>query len=185
MRSTKKVKAVRLAAIVWLVFAVAMSLPSGASAQAEEVPAIRLGQGRVGKMAWAASAEAPDHPTETCVSIATVEPGIPRGVEGSEVTNCAKPEVVPLTEVWASRYGVVFAGLFRPDARRLVLVVRGRPPIVQLLGHKQFHAQEGMPGVEFSFAARAFRPHTCIRRVRAFDGKGRVVSSFSSGHCIG
>jgi hypothetical protein len=184
MSPTKKARAIRRTAIVWVVLGVVASLPSGASAQTEESPTIRLGQGRVGKMAWAASAEAPDHPAETCVSIATVEPGVPRGFEGSEVTNCAEPGVIPLTEVWASRYGVVFAGLFRPDARRLVLLVRGRPPIVQLLGHKQFQAQEGLPGVEFSFAARAFRPHTCIRRVRTFDGEGKILSSFSSRHCI-
>jgi hypothetical protein len=177
-------RVVRRAAIACVALGFAASRPGGASAQTEETPTIRLGQGRVGKMAWAASAEAPNHPAETCVSIATVEPGVPRGLEGSEVTNCAEPGVVPLTEVWTSRYGVVFAGLFRSDARRLVLKVRGRPPIVQLLGHKQFQAQNGVPGVEVSFAARAFRPHTCIRRIRTVDGDGKTVSSFSSRHCI-
>jgi hypothetical protein len=184
MNSTQNTRVGSYVAIVCIVLGFVVSLPSGASARSEGIPSLRLGQGRVGKMAWAVSAEAPNDPAETCVSIATVEPGVPRGVEGSEVTNCAEPGVFPLTEVWNSRYGVVFAGLFRPDARRLVLVMRGRPPIVQLLGHRQFQADEGVPGGKFSFGARAFRPHTCIRGVRAFDASGKAVSSFSSRQCI-
>jgi hypothetical protein len=166
-------------------FVVAASSPTHASAT-PQATSVHLRSGRVGVMTWAASAEinseeGSNDAAETCVSVATVEPGVPRGIEASEGTNCGEPESSAVIELANSRYGLVVAGLFRPDARQVVIEVRGRARIVASAGHKEIPNSEGK---EVSFVARGFRPGTCIRRIQAIDKDGKVVSSVSSRHCI-
>jgi hypothetical protein len=120
---------------------------------------------------------------EVCVTVTVLEP-----TEGNESTNCGQAgesgfEQVEQTE--HSSYGVVAAAMYAPEAKRVLICIKGGSKLNVRLRQIRLRSEAGAPTRSYSYFARGFRPATRIEWINPLDAHGRVVTGDSRGRRCG
>lgn len=142
----------------------------------------RLGHGQLKAMQWEAWGEVKTARgkgggvEEACVAVATLEP-----TEGNESTNCGPPESKSLEEIVRSPYGVVATAMYAPEARRVVICVKGGRELEERLTPIRLRAKAARPTRSYSYFARGFGAGTRIKWITALDAGGKVMSAGAVG----
>ena len=138
----------------------------------------RLGHGLLMDMKWEVWGElktakgSESGAEEACISVVTLEP-----TEGNESKNCGPPMVASLEEIVRSQYGVVAAGLYASNAKRVVICIKGGRELKLRLKRLRVSVGAARPTYRYSYFARGFDAETRIKWMTALDGTGNVIAA--------
>jgi hypothetical protein len=154
---------------------------------------VALANGKIEGYRWAVGAKGPKHEPldQICTLVSMVEP--PQGeddvVEGRDATDCGRLKLptdsVSSTDSLGSGESrvTVLEAIYRPLVRKVAIGFAAGGPKVYRTRAPQLsnRAEAGIP--MFRYIVAPVQSGNCIRRVTAFDGRGKVVSSQASPPC--
>jgi len=127
--------------------------------------------------------------TRICTEISMVEPprnGTDVG-EGRDATDCgelkaASDVVVTNESLGPKKSGItVLEAIYRPLIRKVTIVLIGGQRIALMAQAPKVGVAGSVPA--FRYVATSFDASSCVKRIVAFDGRGKVVSRQASPPC--
>ncbi len=149
---------------------------------------IGLATGETNGYGWSTGAKGPRHQplSQICAEISMSEPPRNGVYEGSDATDCGKLQMASDSVVSTESLGpkksgaTVVEAIYRPLIQKVTIVfTSGKRSILSTQSPKL--KGDGVP--MFRYVAASFSSGSCVKRIVAFDGKGRAVSSQASPPC--
>lgn len=149
---------------------------------------IGLANGETNGYVWSTGAKGPKHQPlkRVCAEISMVEPPKNGVSEGRDSTDCgelkrASDSVVSTESLGPKKSGVtVVVAIYRPLVEKVTIVLASGKRTV-LPAQSPNRIGRGIPMLRYVVAS--FSADNCVDRIVAFDGQGRVVSSYANSPC--
>jgi hypothetical protein len=149
---------------------------------------IGLATGEINGYGWSTGAKGPKHQPlgRICTEISMAEPPRNGVSEGRDATDCGElkmgsDSVITTESLGPKKSGAtVVEAIYRPLIRKITIVfTSGKRSILATQSPKL----KGNAVPMFRYVAASFSSSSCVKRIIAFDGKGRAVSSQASPPC--